>query len=91
MIQYKVNNISAKDLYNLSLRASLGIFFILLILAIIMNLFGWGLVNYNEKQASRWMSILINIITFPIYAFLYSLFQFVFLYVGIKLSNLIKK
>ncbi len=84
-------NLTRKEILKLSVASTIGVFVPISIIIILTMLLGLTSgINFNGEDVSGIKGVLIFLIFLPLYLIMYIIFNFVFLYLGIKLFYLLK-
>jgi len=84
-------NLSVKEVANIVKYSTIGILIPMFIIGIIFNALGWTSSTLNEEKVTGIKSLLIFIVTFPLYIILFFIIQFCYIYIGMKIYNFFLK
>ncbi len=84
-------NLSAKEIVNIVKYSTIGILIPMFIIGIVFNALGWTSSTLNDEKVTGIKSLLVFIITFPLYVILFFIIQFCYIYLGLKIYNFVIK
>lgn len=84
-------NLSTKEIVNIVKYSTIGVLIPLFIIGTIFNALGWTSSTLNDEKVTGIKSLLIFIVTFPLYIILFFIIQFCYIYIGLKIYNFLVK
>lgn len=84
-------NLSSKEIVNIVKYSTIGILIPMFIIGIVFNALGWTSSTLNEEKVTGVKSLLVFVITFPLYIILFFIIQFCYIYIGLKIYNFLIK
>jgi len=89
----KLNNLhlETKEIVNIVKYSTIGILIPMFIIGVVFNALGWTSSTLNEEKVTGIKSLIVFILTFPLYILLFFLIQFCYIYIGLKIYNFILK
>lgn len=84
-------HLSTKDIVNIVKYSTIGILIPIFIIGVIFDALGWTSSTLNEEKVTGLKSLLVFVITFPLYIILFFIIQFCYLYIGLKIYNFFVK
>jgi hypothetical protein len=61
------------------------------IVGIVFNALGWTSSTLNDEKVTGMKSLLVFIMTFPLYVVMFFIIQFCYIYIGLKIYNFVVK
>ncbi|WP_411898223.1 hypothetical protein [Elizabethkingia occulta] len=83
------SNLTPKEIVNIVKYSTIGILVPMFIIGIVFNALGWTSSTLNDKTVTGMKSLLVFIVTFPLYIILFFIIQFCYIYIGLKIYNFI--
>lgn len=80
-------NLTTKEIVNIVKYSTIGILIPIFIVGIIFSVLGWTNSTLNDEKVTGIKSLLVFIITFPLYIILFFILQFCYIYIGLKIYN----
>lgn len=89
----KLNNLSLtpKEIVNIVKYSTIGILIPMFIVGIVFNALGWTSSTLNDEKVTGMKSLLVFILTFPLYIILFFIIQFCYIFIGLKIYNFVVK
>jgi len=89
----KLNNLhlSTKEIVNIVKYSTIGILIPIFIIGVIFDAFGWTSSTLNEEKVTGLKSLMVFVLTFPLYVLLFFIIQFCYIYIGLKIYNFFVK
>ncbi len=84
-------HLSTKDIVNIVKYSTIGILIPIFIIGVIFDALGWTSSTLNEEKVTGLKSLLVFVITFPLYIILFFIIQFCYIYIGLKIYNFFVK
>lgn len=84
-------NLSTKEIVNIVKYSTIGVLIPMFIIGVVFNALGWTSSTLNDEKVTGIKSLLIFIVTFPLYIILFFIIQFCYIYVGLKIYNFFVK
>ncbi len=84
-------NLSSKEIVNIVKYSTIGILIPMFIISVIFNALGWTSSTLNDEKVTGVKSLLVFVITFPLYIILFFIIQFCYIYIGLKIYNFLVK
>ncbi|AYZ35851.1 hypothetical protein EGY07_09840 [Chryseobacterium indologenes] len=82
-------NLSTKEIVNIVKYSTIGILIPMFIIGFIFNALGWTSSTLNEEKVTGLKSLMVFVITYPLYIIMFFIIQFVYIYIGLKIYNFI--
>jgi len=82
-------NLSTKEIVNIVKYSTIGILIPMFIIGFIFNGLGWTSSTLNEEKVTGLKSLMVFVITYPLYIIMFFIIQFVYIYIGLKIYNFI--
>lgn len=88
-----LNNLrlSAKEIANIVKYSTIGVLIPMFIIGVVFNALGWTSSTLNDEKVTGLKSLLVFIVTFPLYIILFFAIQFCYIYIGLKIYNFMIK
>ncbi len=80
-------NLSTKEIVNIVKYSTIGILIPMFIIGFIFNALGWTSSTLNEEKVTGLKSLMVFVITYPLYIIMFFIIQFVYIYIGLKIYN----
>ncbi|MBW8361664.1 MAG: hypothetical protein K0M56_05690 [Kaistella sp.] len=84
-------HLSAKEIANIVKYSTIGVLIPMFIIGVIFNALGWTSSTLNEEKVTGIKSLIVFILTFPLYIVLFFIIQFCYIYIGLKIYNFLVK
>jgi len=87
----KFNNLrlSSKEIVNIVKYSTIGVLIPMFIIGVIFNALGWTSSTLNDEKVTGLKSLLVFVVTFPLYVILFFIIQFCYIFFGLKIYNFI--
>jgi len=80
-------NITTKEIVNIVKYSTIGVLIPMFIIGVIFNALGWTTSTLNDEKVTGIKSLLVFLVTFPLYIIMCFIVQFCYIYIGLKIYN----